>query len=685
MPPRESKKKKIKRLVKKRVAKAIEEYEKTRANLGNAGSSCAEDDKVKFAASNFEVHALTWWNGNIHTLGLVNANNIPWNEFKTMLATQYCPAIEIQRMEKELWTLTLKGDDIKAYNNRFHKLVLMCPELVPTEKKKIERYIRGLPKRVKGNVTSSRPTTLHDTINMDQELIEQEVQARALRINDSNKRKWEDHQKNNPNNNNNNNNNNNQNEITIITSNKTGGRKLPEPMLQLQLKVGFMLEIYQNGEGVNSLQNVTCFRCGEKGHYRNRCPKAWNQKNEGARGRAYVVVENPQQNPNVVTGMFLLNDHYESVLFDLGAERSFVSTEFTPFIDIAPTALNTSYEVELANEKVVSTNTILRGCTLALFNHVFKIDLLLTRLGSFDVIVGMDWLAYYRAVIVCYEKIADDKKLDDICIVRDFPEVFSDDLTGLPPVREIEFCIDLIPGALPVVKSPYRLAPFEMLELSNQLKELQEKGYYRRFIEYFSKITKPLTLLTQKNKTYVWGDKQEEAFRILKEKLCNALMLALPDGPNDFVVYCDASNQGFGCVLMQRGNVIAYASKQLKIHEKNNTTHDLELDAVYLFDQKELNMRQRRWIELLSDYECEIKYHPGKANVVADALSRKERLKPRRVCAMSMTIQSGLKAKILEAQGEDTKDLKAPTEWLKGLETHFERRDDSGIYFFDRI
>ncbi|GJY35025.1 putative nucleotidyltransferase, ribonuclease H [Tanacetum coccineum] len=197
-------------------------------------------------------------------------------------------------------------------------------------------------------------------------------------------------------------------------------------------------------------------------------------------------------------------------------------------------------------------------------------------------------------------------------------------------------------------------------------------GYYRRFIANFSRIAKPLTLLTQKNKKYVWGAEQEEAFQLLKSKLCDAPILSLPDGVEDFVVYCDASNQGLGCVLMQRNKVIAYASRQLKIHEKNYTTHDLELGAVvfalkfwrhylygtksviytdhkslqHIFDQKELNMRQRRWIELFSDYECEIRYHPGKANVVADALSRKERVKPKRVRAMAMTIHSGVKGMI---------------------------------------
>nr|GEW15173.1 putative reverse transcriptase domain-containing protein [Tanacetum cinerariifolium] len=182
----------------------------------------------------------------------------------------------------------------------------------------------------------------------------------------------------------------------------------------------------------------------------------------------------------------------------------------------------------------------------------------------------------------------------------------------------------------------------------------------------------------EKCKTFYWGKEQELEFQTLKDKLCNAHVLALPDGPKDFVVYCDASRIGLGYVLIQRGNVIAYAFWQLKIPKKNYTTHDLELGAVvfalkiwrhylygtksviymdhkslqHIFSQKELNMRQRRWIDLFSDYDCEICYHPGKANVVDDALSWKERVKPKRVRAMNMTLQSCIKDRILPAQKE---------------------------------
>ncbi|MCO6517029.1 MAG: hypothetical protein J6586_11165, partial [Snodgrassella sp.] len=238
-------------------------------------------------------------------------------------------------------------------------------------------------------------------------------------------------------------------------------------------------------------------------------------------------------------------------------------------------------------------------------------------------------------------------------------------------------------------------------------------GYYRRFIEGFSRIAKPLTELTQKKKKFEWGDEQESAFQFLKQKLCEAPILALPEGSEDFVVYCDASIQGLGAVLMQRFKVIAYASRQLKPHEENYTTHDLELGAVvfalkiwrhylygtkctvftdhkslqHILDQKELNMRQRRWLELLSDYDCEIRYHPGKANVVADALSRKERLRPLRVRSLGMTIRSPLPSQILEGQAEALKEEKRPHEKIYGMPEStngFVKKPDGRLCFKDR-
>ncbi|GJW04340.1 putative reverse transcriptase domain-containing protein [Tanacetum coccineum] len=214
----------------------------------------------------------------------------------------------------------------------------------------------------------------------------------------------------------------------------------------------------------------------------------------------------------------------------------------------------------------------------------------------------------------------------------------------------------------------------------------QSAGYYRRFIANFSKIAKPLTSPTQKNQKYEWGEKEEEAFQTMKNNLCDILVLSLPNRIKDFVVYCDASNQGLGCVLMLRGKVIAYALRQLKIHEKNYTTHDLELGVVvfalktwrhYLYGTKS--------IELFSDYECEIRYHPGKANVVADALSRKERVKPRCVRAMDMTIQSGVKEIILVAQSEAFKQENVLVEKLHGLDQHMDMEEDESLYFMNRI
>ncbi|KAF5816849.1 putative nucleotidyltransferase, Ribonuclease H [Helianthus annuus] len=237
-------------------------------------------------------------------------------------------------------------------------------------------------------------------------------------------------------------------------------------------------------------------------------------------------------------------------------------------------------------------------------------------------------------------------------------------------------------------------------------------GYYRRFIENFSKIAVPLTALTQKNKPFDWGVKQEEAFLILKQKLCDAPVLTLPEGNDDFVVYCDASKLGLGYVLMQRNKVIAYASRQLKKHEKNYTTHDLELGAVvfalkiwrhylygtkcvvftdhkslqHIFNQKELNMRQRRWVELLNDYDCEIRYHPGKANVVADALSRKERSKLHCVSVQSVIqAQSNIQARISQAQQACVSQGLMDKEFPYHITPALELKENGSYDFMDRL
>ncbi|GJY17856.1 putative reverse transcriptase domain-containing protein [Tanacetum coccineum] len=464
MPPKRFKKKSVREIVEKRVAKAIEKYQKTRADSKNADGSGSRNTGGTVAP---EIHGCsykTFMNGKPHsfkgTKGVVGLKC--WFE-KMEQVFEICRCAEDDKVKFAI-------DDIEAYNNHFHELVLMCPELVSTESKKIKKYIRGFPKRIKGNITSSKPVTLHEAINMARELVEQSVQGTTARIGESNKRKWEDTQRNTNNNNHNYNNNYNNNHnrnrnnnhhqqqnrrhetIRAYAAAPAGGKiyagNLPKcnrcnlhhhgPCPQRCQKCQKMGHLEKDcrfgvqGAGNNFLQNMTCFGCGEKGHFKDKCPKARNQQNRGSYGRAYVVVENP-----------------------------FVSSAFIPIIDIAPTILNTSYEIELADGKVVSTNTILCSCTLVLLNHVFKIDLLPTQLGSFDVIIGMDWLAYYRALIDCYEKIvriplpngeilevqgegpkkdpgslacikADEKKLDDIRVVQDFPEVFPDDLLGLP-------------------------------------------------------------------------------------------------------------------------------------------------------------------------------------------------------------------------------------------------------------
>ncbi|GJW03656.1 putative reverse transcriptase domain-containing protein [Tanacetum coccineum] len=525
---------------------------------------------------------------------------MPWTALKRMITDKYCPRGEIKKLEYEYWNLRVRV--------------------------KVERYVGGLPDMIHGSVKASKRQSMCN-YHHDGPCAQKYTNCKKIghSARDCKGR-------------------------PAATNNNNN----------------------QRAHGEN-LRGITCFKYGVQGHFRSDCPKLknGNQGNQAGNGnvvaRAYAVSSagtNP--NSNVVTGTFLLNNRYASILFDTGVDRSFVSTAFSSLVDIIPTTLDHGYDVELAD--------------------------------------GMSYLFGTCTTRKAEDK-SKEKRLEDVPIVQDFPEVFPEDLPGIPPTRQVAFQINLMPGAAPVARAPYRLAPSEMKELLDQLKELFDKGfirpssspwgapvlfvkkkdgsfrmcidyrelnkltvknryplpriddlfdqlqgssvylkidlrsgyhqlrfceedipktafrtryghyefqvmpfgltnapavfmdlmnqflghvidsqglagYYRRFIEGFSKIAKPMTKLTQKKVKFDWGDKAEATFQLIKQKLCSAPILALPEGSEDFIIYCDASIKGLGAVLMQREKVIAYASRQLKFYEKNYTTHDLELGAV---------------------------------------------------------------------------------------------------------
>ncbi|GJU38858.1 putative reverse transcriptase domain-containing protein [Tanacetum coccineum] len=572
-----------------------------------------------------------------------------------------------------------------------------------------------------------------------------------------------------------------------------------------------MMEVYCPSNEIQKMETKLMVpgeedRIERQGNFRKDFPKLKNQNHGNkpvipeASGKAYAIGRG-DANPgsNVVTGTFLLNNRYASVLFDSGADRSFVSATFSTLLDVTLDTLDVSYAVELADERIAETNTVLRIYTIGLIGHPFNIDLMPVELGSFDVIIGMDWLVNYHAVIVYDEKIvcipfgdeilivqgdrsdkgkkstlsiiscaktqkylvkgcqvflaqvtktknkvkSKEKQLEDVPIIQKFPKVFPKYFPRLPPARQVEFQIDLVPelsdkgfirpGSLPwgalilFVKKKdgsFRMCidyhelnkiivknrcPLPIID--NLFDQLQGLSVYLKIDLRFSyhqlRVHDEDILKTAFRTRYGHYEFQVMPFgltnapaifmdfmnRTLKQKLCSAPILALPEGSENFVVYYDASHKGLGIVLMLKERVIAYESGQLKIHEKNYTTHDLELGAVvfalkmwrhylygtkcvvftdhkslqHILDQKELNMRQRRWLELLSDYDCEICYHLGKANVVVDALSQKEWIKPLRVQALVMSVGLNLPVEILKAQNEARKERNYGTEDLGGI------------------
>nr|GEY09317.1 putative reverse transcriptase domain-containing protein [Tanacetum cinerariifolium] len=385
--------------------------------------NCTEDYKVKFATSTLTDEALSWWNSFAQPIGIEEAYKITWSEFKNLLIKKYCPRTEVKKMEDKFYNLAVKGNDLKTYGITL-------------------KYCREC---YRFKALNFRGSHYHNSKNM-----------------------------------------------------------YPTPHMTLHCQVSYL---QQGGPADQELHkqrashwknlllvSVTCHVYGEKGHYKSQCQKA----NNNAQGKAYMLRDkNAHQDLNVVTGTFLLNQHLARVLFDSGADKSFISISLGSMLNIPPITIDTIYDIKMADENLVSTNTIIQGCTLTLLNQPLKINLMPIKLGSFDDVIGMDWLSKYHAKILCDEKVvhipidgetliiqvmekkSDEKQLEDIPVVREFLEVFPKDLPGLPLVRKVEFQIDLIPGVAPVAQAPYRLAPSEMQELSNQLQELADRGFIR--------------------------------------------------------------------------------------------------------------------------------------------------------------------------------------------------------------
>ncbi|GJW88776.1 putative reverse transcriptase domain-containing protein [Tanacetum coccineum] len=770
-------------------------------------SNCSVKNQIKFSTCTLLAGALTWWNSHVRTVSHDVAYAMTWTDLKKKMTNKYCPRVEIKKLEAELWNLKVKGTDVIGYNQRFQELTLLCVRIFPKESDKIERYVGGLPDMIYGSVVASKPKTMQEAIEIATELIDKKIHTFAERQTDNKRKQDDNHQQ--PQQQQNKRQNTDWAYTTGSGEKKPYGGSKPlcancnyhhdgpcAPKCHKCNRVGHLAcdcrstanaNTANNQRGTGAGQKPTCYECRAQGHFKRDCPKLKNNNrgnqagNGNAPAKVYTVGRvgtNP--NSNVVTGMFLLNNHYDSVLFDTGADRSFVCTAFSSQIDITPSTLDHYYDVELADGRIIGLNTILRGCTLNFLNYPFNIDLMRVELGSFDAIIAR---APYRLALSEMKELSDQlQEISDKGFIR-YPVLFVkknngsfrmcidyrdlnkltvknrytlpriDDLFDQLQGSSVYSKIDLRSGyhqlrvrEEDILKTAFRTryghyefqvmpfglmnAPTVFMDLMNcvckpfldkfvivfiddiliysknkkeheehlkailellKKEELYAKfskcefwrpkvqflghvidsqgiyvdpakiesikdwaspktpteirqflslaGYYRRFIEGFSKIAKLVNKLTQ------------------KKKLCNAPILDLPEGSEDFIAYCDASIKGLGVVLMQREKVIVYASRQLKIHDKNYITHDLELGAVvfalniwrhylygtkcsvfidhkslqHILNQKELNIRQHRWLELLSDYDCEILYHPGKANVVANALSRKERIKPLRV------------------------------------------------------
>ncbi|KAA0042391.1 ty3-gypsy retrotransposon protein [Cucumis melo var. makuwa] len=731
---------------------------------------CPKDKKVQCAVFFLEDRGTAWWETAERMLG-GDVSKITWEQFKENFYAKFFSANVKHAKLQEFLNLEQGDMTVEQYDVEFDMLSHFAPDVVKDEAARTEKFVRGLRLDLQGIVRALRPATHADALRiaLDLSLHERADSSKAVDRGSALEQKRKRHRR----------------ELAAA------GRTLRE------LAVCTTCGRVHGGRCLAGSR--VCFRCRQPGHTTDACPQkpfetTPHHPSASQQGRVFVTTrQEAEQAGTVVIGTLPILGHYAFVLFDSGSSHSFISSVFVQHVDLEVEPLGSILSVSTPSREVLLSKEKIKACLVEIANHMLDVTLLVLDMQDFDVILGMDWLSANHASIDCFAmkaskllsqstwgilaSVVDTREhevsLSSEPVVREYPDVFPDELPGLPPPREIDFAIELESDTAPISRAPNRMAPAELKELKVQLQELLDKGfirprshylfldrpairlspdlmnrvfkdfldsfvivfiddiliyskteaeheehlhqvletlranrlyakfskcefwlkkvsflghvvssegvsvdpakietvtnwprpstvdkirsflvlvgYYRRFVEDFSRIASPLTQLTRKGTPFVWSPACEGSFQELKQKLVAAPVLTVSDGSGSFVIYSDASKKGLGCVLMQQGKVVAYASRQLKSHEQNYPTHDLELAAVvfalkiwrhylygekiqiftdrkslkYFFTQKELNMKQRRWLELVKDYNCEILYHPGKANVVADALSRK--------------------------------------------------------------